>query len=170
MGLLSTCLCVFFAKIIEVSLNTIVTILAVKNKRKIAMVLGFIDVLIWFIVIREALSINDNGLWLALSFALGHAIGTYLGTILSNTLINSKILMQVITDHISNEMLDDIRNNGYAISKIDCYGKYNSKKTMLFIELDSKKLNELQNIIKNIDSNAFIVINETKNVINGFFK
>ena len=41
---------------------------------------------------------------------------------------------------------------------------------MLFIELNSKKLNELQNIIKDIDNNAFIVINETQTVVNGFFK
>ena len=170
MGTLSICLYVFFVKIIEVSLNTIVTILTVKNKQKIAMLLGFIDVLIWFMVIREALSINSNGMLLAFAFALGHAIGTYIGTILSNKLINGKILMQVVTNHISNDMLDNIRNNGYAISKIDCFGKNDSKKTMLFIELDSRKSNELQNIIKDIDSSAFIVINETKNVINGFFK
>lgn len=170
MGLFLLCLNIFFIKIIEVCLNTIVTVLTVKNKKITAMILGFIDVLIWFMVIREALSSNEQSIYLALSFALGHAIGTLLGTILSNKLINSKILMQVILENVSEENVNNIRKNGYAVSQVECTGKNNSKKTMLFIELDSKKLKELKYIIDNIDSNAFIIINETKHVINGFFK
>ena len=40
---------------------------------------------------------------------------------------------------------------------------------MLFIEVDKKHLNNLKNIIKQIDNNAFMVINETKYVENGYF-
>ena len=36
--------------------------------------------------------------------------------------------------------------------------------------IDKKHHNNLKNIIKQIDNNAFIVINETKYVENGFFK
>lgn len=170
MGLFLLCLNIFVIKIIEVCLNTIVTVLTVKNKKITAMILGFIDVLIWFMVIREALSSNEQSIYLALSFALGHAIGTLLGTILSNKLINSKILMQVVLENSSEENVNNIRKNGYAVSQVECTGKNNSKKTMLFIELDSKRLKELKYIIDNIDNNAFIIINETKHVINGFFK
>ena len=51
-------------------------------------------------------------------------------------------------------------------------GKYldNAKKLMLFIEVDKKNLNDLKKIISSIDKNAFMVINETKFVENGFFK
>ena len=169
MSLLLLCFNIFVVKILEVSLNTIVTILTIKNKKIIATILGFINVMIWFIIIKEALSSNNNSLWLALSFASGHAIGTFLGTILSDKLINYKILMQVIVDEEYDDKIDEIRRNGYAISKISCTGKNNSKKIMLFIELDSKKSSKLQEIIKNIDNNAFIIINETRHVINGFF-
>ena len=170
MELFLLCLNIFLVKIIEVSLNTIVTLLTVKNKKKLATILGFIDVIIWFMVIREALSFKNSSLFIAVSFASGHALGTYIGTVISTKLINSKILMQVVTNVISKDKIDSIRQKGYAVSEINCTGKDNSKKLMLFIELDSKKLNELQSIIKDIDNNAFIVINETQNVVNGFFK
>ena len=164
------CINIFLVKIIEVSLNTIVTLLTVKNKKIIATILGFIDVIIWFMVIREALSSNYDGIIIAIVFASGHAIGTYTGTLLSNKLINTKILMQVVTEVTAKEKIDEIRDKGYAVSVINCTGKNDSKKLMLFIELDSKKINNVQNAIKEIDKNAFIVINETQNVINGFFK
>ena len=168
--LLSLCLNIFVVKIVEVSLNTIVTVLTVKNKKIIATILGFIDVLIWFMIVREALSSNISSIWLALSFASGHAVGTYLGTMLCNKLINEKILMQVVIDKVPKEKIDSIRDKGYAISEIDCTGKNNSKKVMLFIELNNKRLEELKTYIKEIDNNAFMTINETKKVINGFFK
>lgn len=168
--LLSLCLKIFLARIIEVSLGTIVTVLTVKNKRIIATILGFIDVIIWFMVVREALMTNVKSFWIALCYANGYAIGTYLGATLSNKLINGKISMQVILDDVKKEKIDDIRNKGFAVSQVDCIGKDDSKKTMLFIEVDNKNLDSLQRSIKQIDKNAFIVINESKAVVNGFFK
>lgn len=170
MGLLSLCLKIFFVRIIEVSLGTIVTVLTVKNKRIIATILGFIDVIIWFMVVREALMTDVKSIWIALSYAGGYAIGTFLGTTLSNKLINGKISMQVILDDLPKEKIDIIRDKGYAVSQVDCTGKDNSKKLMLFIEVDNKKVDDLQTIIKKIDENAFMIVNETKHVVNGFFK
>ena len=41
---------------------------------------------------------------------------------------------------------------------------------MLFMEIDKKKLEKLKKLIKSLDSRAFMVVNETKLVENGFFK
>ena len=123
MELFLLCLNIFLVKIVEVSLNTFVTLLTVKNKKRLATILGFIDVIIWFMVIREALSFNKSSIFIAISFALGHAIGTYLGTFLSGKLINSKMLMQVVTNVISKDKINNIRNKGYAVSEIKCSGK-----------------------------------------------
>ena len=40
----------------------------------------------------------------------------------------------------------------------------------IFIEVDKRHLDDLKKIINTIDRNAFMVINETKYVVNGFFK
>ena len=40
---------------------------------------------------------------------------------------------------------------------------------MLFIEIDKKHLNHLQNLVKSIDKKAFIVVTETKYVQNSLF-
>ncbi len=168
--LLSLCLKIFFARIVDVSLATFVTVLTVKSKRGVATILGFIDVIIWFLVVREALNTKIDSIWIALSYAAGYAVGTFIGTTLSNVLINGKISVQVILDYLANDQIDSIRNEGFAVSQIECTGKDNTKKLMLFIEVDKKSLNTLKKIISKIDNNAFMVINETKLVENGFFK
>ncbi|HIU40823.1 MAG TPA: DUF2179 domain-containing protein [Candidatus Aphodocola excrementigallinarum] len=170
MRILSICLIILFARIVDVSLSTIVTVLTVKSKRVLATVLGFIDVIIWFLVVREALTTSIKSIWIAISYALGYAIGTFIGTTLSNKLINGKVSMQVILDEKNESKINEIRDKGFAVSQVNCTGKDNAKKLMLFIELDKKNINDLKNIINKIDENAFMVINETKYVVNGFFK
>ena len=170
MSLFLLCTKIFIARIIDVSLATFVTILSVKGKRFVATILGFIDVIVWFLVVKEALNTNINSIWIALSYAGGYATGTFIGTTLSQKLIKGKISVQVILDHASKKEIEKIREAGYAVSEVSWTGKDNAKKLMLFIEVDKKNLNDLKRKIKLIDNNAFIIVNETKYVENGFFK
>lgn len=170
MALFKLCLKIFFARIVDVSLATFVTILTVKGKRLASTIIGFIDVIIWFLVVREALVTDMDSMWIAISYAGGYALGTFIGATLSNILIKGKISVQVILDYLSSEKVDDIRDAGYAVSEVDCTGKDNNKKLMLFIEADKRHLKDLKTIIKKIDEKAFIIVNETKYVENGFFK
>ena len=170
MNILRMCIIIFFARVIDVSLATFVTVLTVKGKRALATIIGFIDVLIWFLVVKEALNTDIKSIWIAFSYAGGYALGTFIGTTLSNKLIDGKISAQVIINSDSINEVEKIRKAGFAVSQIDCTGKDNAKKLMLFIELDKKHLDDLKNIINKIDKDAFMVINETKYVLNGFFK
>ena len=170
MTLFILCVKIFFARILDVSLATFVTVLTVKGEKLKATIIGFIDVMIWFLVVKEALNTNLNSIWIALSYASGYAFGTYIGSTLSNLFIQGKISIQVILDKENEKDIDIIRNNGYAVSEINCKGKNNVPKIMLFIEADNKHLNDVKKIINNINNNAFIIVNETKFVENGFFK
>lgn len=170
MNILRMCIIIFFARVIDVSLATFVTVLTVKGKRTLATIIGFIDVLIWFLVVKEALNTDIKSIWIAFSYAGGYALGTFIGTTLSNKLIDGKISAQVIINSDSINEVEKIRKAGFAVSQIDCTGKDNAKKLMLFIELNKKHLDDLKDIINKIDKDAFMVINETKYVLNGFFK
>ena len=107
-------------------------------------------------------------MWIALSYAGGYAVGTFVGTTLSNKFIKGKVSVQVIMD--DKNKISKITDSGYAFSKVECTGMDNKRKQMLFIEVDKKHLDDLKKIINTIDRNAFMVINETKYVVNGFFK
>ncbi len=171
MELLFLCLKVFFVRILDVSLGTMRTIVTVKGKAVVASLIGFFEVLVWFIVVREALNTDSNSLWIAVSYASGFATGTYIGSFLSNTFIKGNFGVQVILSDDNNKIVDTIRKEGYAVSVIDVKGQEKDKdKYMLFIEIDKKRFNHLRDLIKELDEKAFIVVNETRMVQNGYFK
>lgn len=170
MNLFLLCLKVFFVRIMDVSLGTIRSIVTIKGKIKTASIIGFIEVLVWFLVAKEALDTNNNSIFIAISYSLGFATGTYIGGLISNKFIKIKLGVQVILSSNSDEIVNKVRKSGYAVSVIDVRGKdLNDSKYMLFIEIDSIRYNDLVSLIKELDKSAFIVVNETKYVHNGYF-
>lgn len=167
MSTLLLCLKIFTARLIDVSLGTIRTIYTVKNKHLIASFIGLIEVIVWFLIVQEALNSTGNNFFIALSYSTGFAVGTYLGGILSNKLISTKLGIQVILSKKDNNIINTIRNEGYALSIINLIS--NDNKYMLYIQVDSKKYNKLIKLINKLDNKAFIVVQETKVVYNGYF-
>ena len=118
--MLILCLKVFFARILDVSLGTIRTMFVVKGKRLNGALIGFFEVLIWFLVVREALQTGVDNIFVAVSYASGFAIGTYIGGFLLSILITRKIGVQVFTD--SKDLIEVLRDKNYAVSVIECHG------------------------------------------------
>lgn len=143
--------------------------ITVKGKNLYASTVGFFEIFVWFIVVKEALNTNLTSIWIAIAYSLGFATGTYIGGILSKKFISGNLSVQIITDKAYPDMVNVLRNEGYGVTVIDVEGKNKEKeKDMLFIEISNKSFNHLQKLVKQIDHNAFIVVNETKYVMNGY--
>lgn len=171
MVLFLLCIKIFLVRIIDVSLGTVRTIITVKGRRTLASMVGFIEVFIWFIIVKEALNTTETSIWIAVSYSLGFATGTYIGSLLSDIFVSGTLGVQVVTSKQDNEMISTIRNEGYGVSVVDVKGREDVVgKYMLFIEIDKKRITRLKNLIKKLDPKAFIVVNETKFVQNGYFK
>lgn len=171
MNILILCLKIFFVRIIDVSLGTVRTIITVKGRRVVASMVGFVEVFVWFLIVREALNTDEVSIWIAVSYSLGFATGTYIGSVLSDIFISGTLGIQVVTSNSDNNIINILRKNGYALTVLPVEGMNDDKsKYMLFIEIDKKRFNDLKRLIKSLDEKAFIVVNETKFVQNGYFK
>ena len=169
MQLFGLCIKIFFVRILDVSLGTLRTMITVKGKILYASMVGFIEIFVWFLVVKEALNTDQTSIWIAISYSLGFATGTYIGGLLSKKFISGNLSVQVITDNAYPDMVDKLRNEGYGVTVIDVEGKDKEQENnMLFIEISNKSFNHLQKIVKQIDHDAFVVVNETKYVLNGF--
>ena len=166
------CLKIFFARIIDVSLGTIRTILVVRGERFKGAMIAFFEVFVWFLVAREALNTDINSILIPIFYAGGYSCGTLLGSIISNKFINSIIGVQaIVSEENSPRLIEEIRKNGFGISVVELKKSYDEqKKDMLIIELNRLKLKELTKIIRSIEPNAFVIINDTKYVQNGLLK
>ena len=171
MTLLFLCLKIFFARIIDVTLATLRTVYSVKGKTILAGLIGFIEATIWFIVVKEALNTDIQSPFIVISYAGGFATGSILGTFVSKKIVNSLIKVEVITTKATPANVEKIRLEGFGVSVLDILDNNDDvDKKMLIVTLNSKHLDELKRILRHIDRNAFVVVNESKIVQNGFIK
>ena len=129
---------VFFVRILDVSLGTTRTIITVRGQKYLAALIGFIEVFIWFVIVREALNTNETSLFVALSYAGGYATGTIIGGILSTKLVKTNLTVQVVTSCLS--LPDELRVKDYAVTVLDVTSMdTETKRIMLLMEINSKK-------------------------------
>ena len=154
------CLKIFFVRILDVSLGTIRTMFVVRGKKLISSMIGFFEILVWFLVVKEALQTESNSIFIAISYSLGFATGNYIGALLSDKLITGNVSVQVFTNNNNLEKI--LREHGYGVSSVVYTGyEEEAHKHMLFINVDKKKEKALRELIKKY---------ETKYVQNGYFK
>ncbi|MDO4963714.1 MAG: DUF5698 domain-containing protein [bacterium] len=165
MTLLFMCLKIFFARLVDVSLGTFRTINTVKGKDLYAALIGIVEITVWFLIVKEALNTTNNSFWIVFSYAMGFSVGTYIGGKISKIFIKSNLEVQVILSNKNDNLINLIRDRGYGITVINS----NNNKYMLYINIKDKSLQDLKKIINKNDKNAFIVVNETKYVENGYF-
>ena len=166
------CLKIFFARIVDVSLGTMRTILIVRGERIKGALIAFFEVFVWFLVAREALNTEVTSLIVPVCYAAGYSCGTLLGSFISTVFINSIIGVQaIVKEESTKKLVNEIRNNGFGISVLELKNSYDEqKKDMIIIELNRSKLKELTKIIRSIEPDAFIIVNDTKYVQNGLLK
>ncbi len=165
------CLKIFFSRILDVSLGTLCTIFTVKGKSKTASLIGFVQIMIWFLAVRTAFSSDQGGILLALFYAGGYAVGTYVGGLLAKKLIKGTATVQIVSSSRDDTLINAIRDAGFAISVVNVNpSQFGGEKYMIFAEIDTKRFDELRSLIYSIDSKAFITVQESKFVYNGFIK
>jgi uncharacterized protein YebE (UPF0316 family) len=161
---------VFFARITDVTIGTIRTIFLVDGRKYIAAMLGFVEVTIWFLVVRNAIVTTVGLPYVVIAYAGGFASGNLLGSFLSAKLMAEKLTVNVVTSNRSLAIVDGLRSHKFGVTKMECTGRNESLRHFLFLEIKATRLDEMTEIIKKLDPGAFITVNRTKVVVNGFIK
>lgn len=165
-----TCVGIFFARIIDVTLGTVRMAYSVKGNKLLSSVIAFFELFVWFLVAKEALNTDIDSIWIPISYAGGYAAGTYLGTFISS-FIKTMVCVEVIVKEDNMVLVKKLRDNKFGLSIISLQNDLDSiKKEMLIIETNSKNLKKLKSLIYEFDPNAFMMVNETKIIQNGFIK
>lgn len=162
------CLIVFIARIIDTSLATVRSVLVIKEKRGLAVIIAFFEILVWFLIVKEALNTLTNALYIAMSYSAGYATGVFVGMYITDKFISTNVSVNIVV-HEKDEIIKSLIDNNFAVSVSKIKGKdLISNKYMIFVVTTSKRVTELKRIVTNIDKNAFIVVSENKMVIGGY--
>ncbi|MBN2160705.1 MAG: DUF2179 domain-containing protein [Spirochaetes bacterium] len=157
---------IFFARILDVSLGTMRIVLISRGYRHIAPLLGFFEILIWLTAISRALA-SLNSVYSYLIYAAGFAAGNYVGMMLEEKLpFGYKSLRVVTTKEVSILPLM-LREEGFGVTIVEGMG-LKGPVTLLYSLVRKKKLQRFLEIVRILEPNAFITIEEVRAYRPGF--
>ena len=168
MDILFQALFIFFARVTDVSIGTMRTILLVKGQRKIASLLGFFEVMIYLIVLGKVVGNIDKPV-LILSYCLGYAAGNIIGSKIEERLSIGRLIAQVIVKDKSDELIESLRDAGFGVTIFAGEGKEGTS-YMLNIILERKQVDTLHKIINGCNCGAFITTMDVRASLGGYFQ
>ena len=169
-ALLLSCLKIFCCRILDVTCGTVRTVLTVKENAKGAAFMGFVEVFLWYVVVRDAMTSDGPVLAIAVAYAAGFATGTFVGGQIARRIISGNVTVQVVTSHRDDALLHAIRDAGYAITVLNANeSEFSESKYLIIATVDKKQLKAFEEIVKGRDEHAFITVSDTKSYVGGYF-
>jgi len=157
---------IFIARVLDMSLATMRTLMLVRGKGLIAASIGFFEVMIYVTALNRVVSGLDNPVNL-ICYALGFATGNFMGSFIEEKLAIGLTTVQIISD--KHDLGDKIRDMGFGVTSLEGKGREGVKE-ILIVSLPRKELDRLLEFIDNNDDHAFITIMDTRASRGGYFK
>lgn len=165
------CVEIFLCRILDVSCCTIRTVLTVKEKTSLAALVGFFEAFLWFVVVRQALDSGNTSIFVAVAYGGGFAAGTFVGGKIARRFIKSNVVMQVVSTGKNDDLVHALQDAGFAVTVVDTKAtEFGPEKYMLFSEISNRRMDEYKKLTYKMDPRAFIMVQETKYVFNGFVR
>ena len=156
-----TYLFIFFSRIFDVSLGTLRIIYLTRGQSKLAAGIGFIEVMIYVVALGMVLGNLDHPLSIVI-YGLGFGVGNFMGSLIEEKVAVGYVTVQVITMKNGGELEDAVREMGYGVTSMDCYGKEGPHR-ILHILMKRRLLPAFLKSLKQLDKQAFVSILDTRN-------
>lgn len=152
---------IFVGRIMDVSLGTIRIIFIARNLRYIAPVIGFFEVMIWLLAVRQIMQGDRINIACFVAYSAGFASGTYVGMYLENLLSIGKVLIRIITNKDACDLEEYLRSAGYGLTSIDAAGSTGPVK-VVFSVVERHDIPNIVKIIERFNPHAFYTIEDVR--------
>ena len=163
------CLIVCAAKIIEITIQSLKTCMMVKGQRLKAAMLGFVECMIWGLVISTIISTLGDNLALLLFYCVGYATGLFLGsTIEGKIALGTSNLQLIANDENTKLIITYLRENKRGYTIFSGQGS-TDKMNMILIVLPRKDMKRvLREIRKLCENHVFVVASDVSKYAGGY--
>ena len=163
------CFIVCAAKIIEITIQSLKTVMMVKGEKMKAALLGFVECMIWGLVISTIIGTLGDNLFLLLFYCVGYAAGLYLGSALEGKIALGTSNFELIAGDESTEKITAyLRENNRGYTVFEGRGSVD-KMNMIFVVLPRREANRVQKEIRRIcDGKVFVAVSEVSRYAGGY--
>src|ERR1035437_8283005 len=158
---------IFFSRVCDVSLGTLRHVFISKGIRQIVPILGFLEVLIWIIVVAQVMK-NLNNIACYLAYAGGFATGTYVGLLIEERLALGLQVMRIITNQNCDELMAILKEKNHGMTLVDAQGSMGPVK-IIFTVIQRKNVQSVVTLISTYNPSAFYSVEDIKKSNQGVF-
>lgn len=158
---------IFIARTMDVTLGTLRNVFISKGFRNIVPFIGFLEVSIWLVSMRQVMQHMDNPVCY-LGFAGGFAMGTYVGLIIESRLALGLQVLRIITASNWEPLVNALQKLNLGITLFDGQGSKGPVK-MIFTIVKRKDVSTVRALIREVNPNAFYSIEDIRIANQGVF-
>jgi uncharacterized protein YebE (UPF0316 family) len=151
---------IFLARICDVSLAMLRTVLASRGYKQIVPFIGFFEVLIWLAAISQIMNNLNN--WVCyFAWAGGYATGSYIGLYIEEKIALGIQVIRIITNQGSEELIQELKNKNYGLTILDAEGARGPVK-MIFTVVSRKSVKDVIAIINQYTPQSFYSVEDVR--------
>ncbi len=153
-------LLIFALRIVDVSLDTMRVLFAVRGKRLFAAFLGFFQAMIWIFAVGTAIKFIDS--WLHIfGYAGGYAMGTFVGITIEQAVAFGLNQVRIVSRHGGVEIAEALRERGYGVTEFGAFGRDGNVEIVNSI-VQRAHLDQVMEIVDRFDPTAMVTVEEPK--------
>lgn len=158
-----TGLAIFVARIFDVSIGTVRTIVTVQGRTVIAFFLAVFEVTIWITVVSAVITQVKDVPVLVIFYSLGYATGNVVGILVEKRLAFGMIILKVFSLTSGKEIAKAFRDRGQPVTTFVGEGK-DGPVLELYLACRRRDLKWMIPQVYKIDKDAFYVIEQARDV------
>lgn len=162
-----TPLLIFFARVCDVTLGTIRIISLSRGRRYLAPFLGFFEVLIWLLAIREIFEHTDH-VAAFLAYAAGFAAGNFVGLMIEEKIALGHLAIRIITADDSTDLIGALRDAEFGVTSVAAQGQSGAVQ-LIFMVIARREYDRVMEMIGNTHPRAFVSVSDVRSASEGVF-
>jgi uncharacterized protein YebE (UPF0316 family) len=153
---------IFVARVADVSLDTLRILLISRGRKAIAPLLGFIQVSIWLLAIRQ-IFLNISNVACFIAYAGGFAFGTWVGMIIEEKLAIGIQVIRIITRKDASQLIEFLKTQHYGVTSVDGFGA-TGKVHIIYTIVKRHEIPNVIGIIDRFNPKAFYTIEDVRSM------
>ena len=154
---------VFLARILDVSIGTIRTIVTVQGRSAIAFVLAFFEITIWILVASAVINQVREQPILIVFYAFGYATGNVVGIAIEKKLAFGIIILKILTRNAGGEIAEYLRQKGQPVTVFTGEGM-KGPVNELYVACRRRDLKWILPAVKKFDDKLFYIVEQARDM------
>jgi uncharacterized protein YebE (UPF0316 family) len=159
---------IFALRVLNNAVTTVRLVVLNRDRRGLALVLGFIESIIFAVTLGPVVANLGDSLNL-IAYSGGYAVGGYLGQIIEAKFISSFVTVTIIATEKGHDLAAVLRDRGFGVTETLGEGS-SGMVTVLRSVISRQQVARLLKYVNEVNTQAFVTVEEARAVHRGWLR